>query len=73
MNVSATAGAAIERLRDHGLVVELLGVPSAGADLVARVDGGSRGSRTYTVEVKRRVTTELATAMPLPGILLCWS
>ncbi|WP_446223811.1 type IV toxin-antitoxin system AbiEi family antitoxin [Nocardia sp. IBHARD005] len=37
--------------------------PDSGSDLIARLDAGARGDRTYAVEIRRRITSSIARAL----------
>lgn len=66
----------MRRLDEHGVAFEVLEFterPDAAADLIARLDAGSYGNRTYAVEIRHRMTATIADALPhtdLPLLLV---
>ncbi|MGY0502546.1 type IV toxin-antitoxin system AbiEi family antitoxin [Nocardia sp. FBN12] len=68
--------AAMSHLDARGISFETLETterPGSGSDLIARLDAGSRGDRTYAVEIRGRITSSVARALPsteLPLLLV---
>ncbi|MFJ2835735.1 type IV toxin-antitoxin system AbiEi family antitoxin [Nocardia sp. NPDC087230] len=57
----------MRRLDEYGVAFEVLEFterPNAAADLIAKLDAGSYGNRTYAVEIRRRMTAAIADALP---------
>lgn len=71
LNAKSLAGVAVERLGELGLRGEVLAVEHAEpaerhrVDAVLRLTAGSGATRTYGVEIKPRLTPELATSLNL--------
>jgi hypothetical protein len=75
LNAESLANVALERLGELGLRGEVLAVDQADPaethrlDAVLRLTAGSEAARTYGVEIKPRLTPELATSINLPARL----
>ncbi|WP_439377001.1 type IV toxin-antitoxin system AbiEi family antitoxin [Amycolatopsis lexingtonensis] len=69
LNAESFAGLARDLLNEFGLRGELHTREDARGDAVLRLATGSGAARTYIVEVKHRMTPELATSISLPAQL----
>jgi hypothetical protein len=65
LNGLGVVGEVRRRLEEFGLGCELAAVVPEGVDAVLRLSTGSGAVRTYGVEIKQRLTPELATAIHL--------